>query len=194
MLADTRRRTNHPLDDLDEDTMRRRLEKICNSPRGLLALYPPDVIAIINGEPYTIADRLRAKREKNNRCLACKRMPDNITLPAHIHVFDNGPICLFGGMWTHIQVNPRRRSWTVERVGRKDDLQMMIMRAFPLGYLPSLSFYRQWQEAFMVAYRYSDTHRTRHGRVVAWITLDSGVFGKVTSIAAHPPRKDLYLP
>ena len=190
MLADIfKEKTN-----IDEQAIQRAFDIIATSPRGFLALWPDDVIAVVNGERYTISDKLRAKRERNAHNLANKRRPTEPELkPAFITVFDNGPIIPYGGKWTGIQTH--KRYWTVERQGNRDDLQMMIMQAFPLGLLPDLYFYREWQEAFMHEYHHPVPHREkRHGQVVAWLLLDAGriidVYAWRPNTASSPTAAD----
>ena len=169
MLADLKHRSypQAPSDVL-EAAMAERLAAVAE--RGLLANWPDDVIALVNGVPITKADVRAAKRERHARNLARKRNPvEPVWRPAFITVFDNGPIFPYGGKWTGIQTH--KHYWTVERQGDQERLRLrlLIMRAFPLGYLPTLAFYALWQEAFMRQYHHPVAYRpTRHGRVVAW--------------------------
>ena len=73
-------------------------DKIANGKRGLLSLWPNDVIAVVNGEPVTKADVLHAKRKRQARRLeAIRRCTTPQIKPCFVWVFDNGPVIPYGG-------------------------------------------------------------------------------------------------
>lgn len=139
-----------------------RLSEAIASPRGLLALWPADVIAVINGQPITVADKLHAKRERNARNLARKReLPEVVVRPCFVWVFDNGPVIPYGGKWTYIRT--LRQSWCIDRRHDAPEWRLKTMETFPCGFLPLLLNYRRWQAAFLQWY-----HRpTRKNTLIA---------------------------
>ncbi len=57
--------------------------------RGFLSNWPPDVIAIVNGEPVTTTDILQGKRKRRRRQLALKRLTGPVEKPCFIWTFYN---------------------------------------------------------------------------------------------------------
>jgi len=134
-------------------------------PRGFLSNYPPDVIAVINGQPITRADILRGKQERQARQLARKRQPfDYIIKPAFVWVFDNGPIIPYGGKWLYL------RTLKQEYQIRDSRTRLQIMSVFPCGLLPMIENYEIWKQAFISYYCRPD-HRRPQGLAICHVRL-----------------------
>lgn len=125
-------------------------------PRGFLSNYPADVIYVINGNPITKADLLRAKRERQRRQLVAKRRNwDPLIKPCFVWVFWTnglgGEAGFYRGWWLYI--NTLHASWNIgTKWGDQRKLALKAMGLFPCGYLPMIENFNPWKEAFAGMY------------------------------------------
>lgn len=136
-----------------------------NDSRGFLSNCPPDVVAIINGQPITRTDILRGKQERQARRLAQNRQSfEDVFKPGFVWVFDNGPIFPYGGKWLYVRT--LKHKWQI----RDDRTRLLIMSAFPCGLLPMIENYKLWQQTFINFYHRPDSRP--QGLAVCWIKLN----------------------
>ena len=152
-----------------------RLKAALASKRGLLSLWPADVVCVVNGQPVTTGDILCWKRERQARILAAKRsVCGSKVVPCFVWVFDNGPIIPYGGPWLYVRT--LKNAWCIDRIGwERERLMFRIMGIFPCGYLPTTENYRQWQKTFMEVYhRPTEKRPYKSGMAQAWAIVDAG--------------------
>jgi hypothetical protein len=153
--------------EIDEERVRRNLKFALSSPRGLLSLWPDDVIAVVNGVPFTRADKLAGKRDRQRRRLETIRRDDATrSVPCFVWVFDNGPIIPYGGVWMYVRT--LRQDWRIER--HADSLALRIMAAF--GWLPCRELWPDFQRDFLRRYARPTTKRPRNNALCqAWAVV-----------------------
>lgn len=155
------------------------------SGRGFLSNYPPDVVAVINGNPVTKADILQRKRERQAEELRRKRHNpyEYITIkkPCFVWVFDNGSAFPFCGKW--LAIKTLHREWCKDIRGNAD-LALQAMTIFPLGLSPSMENFGLWQERFIRDYHRPIKNRpTGSGMAVAYAEMSNG---RLVGICAKP--------
>lgn len=156
--------------EIDEERVRRNMAIVASSPRGLLALWPDDVIAVVNGVPVTRADKLAGKRDRQRRRLeAIRRVEATRSVPCFVWIFDNGPIIPYGGVWMYVWT--LRAYWRIDRY--QDDLALRIMAAF--GWLPIAELLPEFKRAFLRQYARPTVKRPHDNALCqAWAVVRGG--------------------
>lgn len=140
-------------------------------PRGFLQNYPDDVIAVINGQPITKADKLWAKRERQERQLATRRRNyETAQRPCFIWVFkvETFP---YEGWWLYVKT--LKNSWGLDFQRFDRELILKIMRLWPCGYLPIIENFGLWKREFAKVYhRETSKRQLNQGMVIAMAEID----------------------
>lgn len=141
---------------------------------SLLWRYPPDTVAVINGQPVTKSDILDAKRTRQARELENKlRSYDNIEKPCLIWTFNNGPVIPYGGWWLYVRT--LKHDWCIRKRYNDIDLTLKIMALYPCGLLPIMENYHKWLREFARHYPKATAKRPRdQGMALARAVYEPG--------------------
>lgn len=140
--------------------------------RGFLSNYPPDVVAVWNGQPVTKGDILDNKRRRQARRLAFIRANwEPVVRPCFIWVFFVEGFA-YHGWWLYVKT--LKKDWQIGGVsgrtndGRTNGMAVKIMEMFPCGVEPVMENFTAWKMAFAEAYHYPTRKRPeKQGMVIA---------------------------
>ena len=143
-------------------------------PRGFLSNFPPDVVAVVNGQPITKADLLATKHRIQRRRLANKRTCwEPVIKPCFVWVFRVESFAYYG--W-HLYIKTLHKEWWISRgqpLGPHSKACVKAMQMFPCGYLPMIENLRYWMPAFAEAHHWPTRKRPQHqGLALARVKYD----------------------
>lgn len=136
--------------------------------------WSADIVAMVDGEPVTVHDVRRHKRERQQRHLARKRETLACWRAAQVCVF-YVPCFPYQGWHVYLRTHNQRwylngnrpEHWIVPPFA---DIKQQIMRTYSFGLLPLRENFRTWKETF--ARTYGKPRDTTEGIAYGWVWIE----------------------